>query len=954
VVAAPTQTVSFGPFRLIPEQRLLLEGERPVRLGSRAMDILVALAERAGEQISKRELMARIWPDAMVVEANLAVHVAALRRALGDGQSGSQYIVNIPGRGYRFVAPVTVTADLDFPTKVASTAPLHNLPAHVTRLIGRAEDVRKLVHNLSSHRLLTIVGAAGVGKTAVVLEVAEELIPNYEHGVWLIDLASVADPRHVPTALASALGLEIRSDDPLPGLIAAVSDKRMLLVLDNCELVIEAAATLAAAILRGARGVQILATSREPLRVAGECVRRLSPLASPPPSVQLSAAEALGFAAVQLFVERAAATATEFALNDENASTIGDICRKLDGLPLAIELAAARVEIFGVVGLAARLDDRIRLLTGERRAALSRHKTISAALDWSYQLLSEVEQAIFRCLGIFAGSFTIEAAAAVGADTEARSLDIADTVASLVAKSLLTAEIGDGDARFRLLETMRAYAAMKLAQSGEDENVGRRRAAYYRDLLEARNRAAGDNAAPAFITEIDNIRAALTWAFASERDRLMAVALAAASAPLWLELSLPRECRGWAERGLALIEAPDRGARREMVLQTALGVSLTFSQGMSNNARAALTRAVEIAERMNDADYQLRALAGLTLICNRLEEFREALGLAQRSEAVAQSIADPVAISATDGVLGSTHFFIGDYSKAWGYAQRVLRDSSPSKRREQVIRFGINNALQGHTVGTHVLWVRGLLNQSARSIREALADADASGNVVSQCFALTWCGCWISLRLGDLNSAERYTAQLTNNAERHGLGSYHACGLGFEGELAAKRDDFVAAEQRLRACLDGLRHVQYELLYTPFLSGLAHVLAAAGRFADGLAAADEALQRTEQAHGLWWMPEALRVKGEISLSSGNADMASTERLFCRSLDLAHRQGALSWELRSAMSLGQLYHAQGRDHDASKLLNSVYTRFTEGFATADLKTARRLLGEWGAGETRGQE
>src|SRR5271165_124114 len=243
--SAHKATFSFGPFRLLADQRLLLEGEKPVRLGGRALDILIALVERAGEQISKRDLMARVWPDTVVVEANLAVHVAALRRALGDGQSGSRYIVNVPLRGYSFVAPLTLTDILGSPTPlIEATAPPHNLPARVTRLIGREEDVSRLVKQLSLHRLLTIVGAAGIGKTAVALAVADELIANYEHGVWLIDLAPVADPRLVPTALASALSLEIRSDDPLPGLIAAMSDKRMLFVLDNCEHVIEAAAAL--------------------------------------------------------------------------------------------------------------------------------------------------------------------------------------------------------------------------------------------------------------------------------------------------------------------------------------------------------------------------------------------------------------------------------------------------------------------------------------------------------------------------------------------------------------------------------------------------------------------------------------------------------------------------------------------------------------------------------------
>jgi DNA-binding winged helix-turn-helix (wHTH) protein len=277
----------------------LLDGDKPVRLGSRALEILIALVERPGELVGKDELMARVWPSTIVVEGNLTVHVAALRRALGDGHGGNRYLVNIPGRGYRFVASVTL-ADQPRPM-TALISPVrreHNLPALLTRLIGRAEVVSRLAKQFSQRRFLSIVGPGGIGKTSVALAVAEALIEAHEHGVWLVDLASIAEPHLVPTALATALGLEIRSENPLPGLIADLRDKRMLLLLDNCEHVIEAAAALAVGILKGAPDVRVLATSREPLRAEGERVHRLSPLESPPPSARLTAAEALGFPAV--------------------------------------------------------------------------------------------------------------------------------------------------------------------------------------------------------------------------------------------------------------------------------------------------------------------------------------------------------------------------------------------------------------------------------------------------------------------------------------------------------------------------------------------------------------------------------------------------------------------------------------------------------------------------------
>src|SRR3954451_8971748 len=335
--------VSFGPFRLVAAQRLLLEGDKPVRLGSRAFDILAALVERAGEVLGKEELIARAWPQTFVEESNLKIQVSALRRALGDGQAGHRFVVTVPGRGYNFVAPVSreEPSRAPLPRSIAP-AGLHNLPTAVTRMIGREGTVAAIMARLSRQRLVTVVGPGGVGKTTVALAAAERVVPNYEHGVWLIDLAPLGDPRLVPSAVATVLGLEVRTENPLPGLVAGLRDKRMLLLLDNCEHVIDAAASLVAAILSGVPGVNILATSREPLGVAGEHEHRLGPLGSPPASSGLTAAEAAAFPAVQLFVERVNAIVEDFMLTDANAPLVAEICRRLDGLPLAIAFAAPR------------------------------------------------------------------------------------------------------------------------------------------------------------------------------------------------------------------------------------------------------------------------------------------------------------------------------------------------------------------------------------------------------------------------------------------------------------------------------------------------------------------------------------------------------------------------------------------------------------------------------------
>src|SRR6266852_2783477 len=342
----------FRSFELFPEQRLLLEGDNQVRLGSRAFDILAALVERAGEVVGKEQLIARAWPRTFVEESNLKIQVSALRRALGDGQGGHRYVVTVPGRGYNFVAPLRreEPSQAALPPTVAP-AVMHNLPFAVTRMIGREEAVAALVARLSRQRLVTVVGPGGIGKTTVALAVAERMIASYEHGVWLVDLAPLGDPRLVPSAVATVLGLEIFTKDPLAALVAALRDDRMLLLLDTCEHVIEAVTSLTGALLGGAPGVNILATSREPLGVAGEREYHLGPLGSPQASDGLTAAEAIAFPAVQLFVERVTAIIEDFALTDANAPAVVQICRRLDGLPLAIEFAAPRVEVLGIEGL---------------------------------------------------------------------------------------------------------------------------------------------------------------------------------------------------------------------------------------------------------------------------------------------------------------------------------------------------------------------------------------------------------------------------------------------------------------------------------------------------------------------------------------------------------------------------------------------------------------------------
>jgi len=942
--------ISFGPFHVFPKQRLLLEGDKLVRLGSRAWDILIALIERPGEPVSREELMTRVWPDTVVVEGNLPVHMAALRRALGDGHNGNRYVVTIPGRGYSFAAPIKIAeTPRPVPPQPADIAHGHNLPVQLTRLIGRADIVSRLAGQLGHTHLLTITGPPGIGKTSVALAVAEQLIGAYEHGVWLIDLAPLGDPLLVPSAVASVLGLESRSENPLPGLVAALRDKQMLLVLDNCGHVIEVATSLAIAVLRGAPGIRFLATSREPMRAQGEHVYRLSTLESPPAATPPSAAEVLRFPAVQLFVERATAATGEFKLSDADAPTIADICRKLDGLPLAIEFAAARVETFGVPGLAARMDDRFRLLSGGHRTALPRHQTMGATLDWSYSLLTEAERVILRRVAVFVGAFSLEAATAVVASAELTPPEVVEGVVDLVAKSLVSANVEDTGARYRLLDTTRAYAQEKLIASGEFQVVARRHAEFFRDFFERVKPEQAKRPMPERLADygraINDVRAALDWAFSPAGDATLGVALTVASERLWFGLSLMDECRRRVESALSSLRADVSGdTRLEMQLCAALGAAVYYAKGPCPEVCAAWTDVLTLAERLDDNQYRLRALWGLQSHHTGSGELRVALTLAQRLAGLPPNQAGPTDLLVGERLLGSTLHFMGDLSNARRHLEHVLSrypaSMAPSDPEASRFEWSRRSAACGSLVP--VLWLQGFPDQAMRMAQAYVEEARATGHPVSLCWAL-YAACPIALAVGDLVTAERYVAMLLEHSARHAPGFLQALAHGLQGELLIKRGDAVGGVQCLRIALEELRANGFVLRRPALLGALAEGLAAAGNVAEGVLAIQEAVAQCERSDELWNIAELLRLKGELLLREGTEEApTAAEAHLLQALDWARRQGALSWELRGATSLARLLKERGRTGAARELLSAAYDRFTEGFDTADLKNAKALL------------
>jgi DNA-binding winged helix-turn-helix (wHTH) protein/energy-coupling factor transporter ATP-binding protein EcfA2 len=397
--------LKFGPFELSIGERLLRREGVVLSLGSRALDILIYLAECPREVIAKKELIDHVWPDVTVEEGSLRVHVAAIRKALGDGQFGNRYIANVKGRGYSFVGAVVPFAGGTESSK--DKLPRQGrLPVRPIMMIGRETVVSEVSDKLRNERFVTLLGPGGIGKTTIALAVGRAVAEEFGGQVHFVDLESLTDPRHVAGAVATSLGLALKSKDASLELADLVRSRKFLIILDSCEHVIEAVAWLAEQLHQESEQVYLLTTSRESLKVEGEHCCRIPPLDFPPDGSEQTANAVLRYPAVQLFVRRVAARAGSFVLTDEEAPFVAEMCRKLDGIPLAIELAAGQVAAFGLKNTVARLE----WLKLGHRSAVARHQTLKATLDWSYNLLSDGERIVLRRIAPFVGHFTLEGA----------------------------------------------------------------------------------------------------------------------------------------------------------------------------------------------------------------------------------------------------------------------------------------------------------------------------------------------------------------------------------------------------------------------------------------------------------------------------------------------------------------------------------------------------------------
>ncbi len=918
-----------------------------VPIGSRAFEIIETLLEAAGELVTKDDLMKRVWPGLVVEDNTIQVHISAIRKEFGADRD---MLKTIAGRGYRLLGEWTIrhenfAAQSPVAERVRSSAfPFTtNIPMAASPLVGRETAIEELTELVSAYRVVTLTGPGGIGKTVLASEVARKLFPTFEGDILFIELVSLSDPELVPSTVAHILNLQIHGENLSPELVArAIGDRRAMLVLDNCEHVIEAAAALVENIVRMCPDVYALATSRELLRIDGEYAYPVQALEVPAQDLE-SSQDALAHSAVQLFVARTRSLRADFEPPGDKLPAIASICRQLDGIPLAIEFAAARAATLGIQQVAGRLDDRFALLTGGRRTALPRHQTLRATLDWSYDLLPQAERRLLRHLGIFPAGFTIEAAAAVVDDMES---SVALGISSLVSKSLVVLEGTEAVRRWRLLESVRVYSLEKLADADEHGRAMRRLVEFCLILfsplaLESEFDVIVEDLEE-YRREIGNLRAGLKWAFSSGGDTALGVALAAAASDFWVSASLVAEAGEWAGRALGQIGGAT-GTRTEMILRCSLGYALIYTQGMSPHARDMFTRGLALAHAFQDFDYQQRATCGLWLFSARSMALKDALAFAREYEEVVGG-RDLQSQATAAWLVGIPQTYMAAHGEANERLLWAIDQYPCASRRRDMMRLGADVRTSATAHNSVNLLSQGFLDKASRTASRAIEEARETSQPFVLCVTLAWAAGFVALSLGEFEKARALGEELVQLAHKHGLRPFHAVGLCIRGSLAARGDNPEAGIAPLRSGLAEMQQASYLLFYPFFLTELAAAFATIGRFDQGLEEVDKALRFAVETDYRWFEPEILRVKAELLLQRSSENPELMEGLLRQSMAQASAQQAAYWELFAATSLAELLRSDHKDDAALDVLAPIYGRLIEGFSAPRVKRAKALLDE----------
>jgi len=927
--------IAFGPFLFDPARRVISGGCGPIRLGSRALHLLDVLLEQPGRLYSRDELVTRVWPRTVVEETSLRVHISALRKVLGDGVDGARYIANVPGRGYAFVgetrsSPIPrVSESAQGPLTSSPVSGLSgsaraapHLPPRLARLIGREHAIGQIAELLKRERLVSIVGAGGMGKTTAALAVADRLSRGYADGAYFVDLSQLSDPALVAAELGRTQGLIVSPGDSPAVLEATLHSKQLLFVLDNCEHVIDAAASLVSRLMRTCSGVHFLATSREPLDIEAEWVFKLQPLALPAPDESLDLQRLLSYPAIQLFAERAQANCDTFELTDTHATAVRRLCGFLDGIPLAIELAAARVDSLGVQGLSRRLGDAFELLTRGRRTALSRHRTLQAVIDWSYDLLSDSERLVLQRLSVFRSAFDLDGAVAIAACPRLNRQRVIEDVLSLSAKSLIVLESADDDVLLhRLLYITRLYAEKRLA-SGDDAHDAHRRHATF--IVEGLQRAQATGAgmsryhwSPALGSSLADVRAAIDWALVDENDLVLGVRLTAVARRAYSDAGLVEEYLRYIETALAKL--PRVGAVRE-TLELPLRIAANFMMGYVPDGRerypAVFSRIRQLLETSGSEADRIEALFGMSTTSYGQGDYRLSLACCEEIRGLATGRFEPLSVAISDRVSALCLHSLGDHDAAERLARRVIAFNGARVGRQFLseVPFGVSMGIQL----ARIQWLRGEFGTAWQTLEEARACSE-DAHVFARCQVLGTTAIPMAAWRGDVPLATRWVQELQDLSERQGLAYWLAYAQAFRHVLSGE------------AIARG--------------SALGLTMTSCAPLGDIVATLDETRPseatraRVDQGAVGWCAPEVMRL---VALAEISDAPASAVARLQQALNMAEAQGARFWMLRIALSMARAATHTGGGRDAIATIRQLLAVIDDGSAIPELVAARLLL------------
>lgn len=868
------------------------------------------------------------------------------------GEHRLKGLVN-PERVWQLAVPDLIS---EFPLLLSLNAIPNNLPAQPTELIGRKTELADVMNLLNSERvrLVTLTGPGGIGKTRLALQASAELIERFVDGVYFVDLAPVRDPDSVATTIAQTLGLRETSDRaPLDELKRQLREKKILLFLDNFEQV-TSAATMVVNLLQECPHLNLLVTSREALHVRGEHVLPVPPLALPKIDLKKTSIEQLSqYEAVRLFIERAQAAKPDFTVTNANAPAVAEICWRLDGLPLAIELAAARIRLFSPQAILERLGRRLKLLRDGARDLPIRQQTLRDAIDWSYELLDPGEKRLFELLSVFTGGGSFEAVEAIAHEIESLNeteIDIFEGLVSLVDKSMIRqTDLESGESRLIMLETIREFATEKLEDDPEFNLVARRAhadfyASFTQRQWERMTRNEREAAFKELVSDIENVRTA--WGYwVEERDLENLGKFVDA---LWLLY----DARGWYHATVDLTNdllnvlsstpSTPELAQQEIVLRTSLARALLAIKGYTPEVEEAYTRALELTESVGEMSQLYPVLRGLFSFYTFQAKLDKAAPIGEKILELAERNDDDNMRIEGHFVLGAGLAFTGNVKLGLEHLEKGISYIDPERYVSSRFRIGNYPGIASYVTSSLILWGIGYPDQALKRANEAVDLSKKVNHPYSLAYAL-FHNSFLHYWRRETELSLRRAEEVLDVAEKHELQIWHAVGICLRGVGIARLDRAEEGLAQIQIGMDLYQGLKSPPIFWPLLRSLqAEVCGMAGKPEEGIALLEEVLAVPKQGYGRVMEVNFLQLKGDLLSSLSPADSSEAERTYLRALESAQEQGLRMLELRAATSLCQLWRDQGKAEQGKRVLSEAYEKFTEGFETVDLMEAKGLL------------